>query len=84
MMAERGIFVNLEIAPACSFAQGCRACIEVCPVDIFAVSQRAVVQVRGQVEDECTLCNLCLQHCPAGAISLRRLYLPGEGGWGKP
>ncbi len=83
MTPERGIFVNVVVTEACTYSQGCRACLEVCPVDIFAApgdpaavgGERLPIAVRGQLEDECTLCNLCTDRCPPRALEIRRLYL---------
>jgi NAD-dependent dihydropyrimidine dehydrogenase PreA subunit len=68
-----GRFIRISIdVSACP--KGCRKCIEVCPVDIFALEDERAV-VRQSEEDECTLCELCLQRCPAGAIKIEKLYL---------
>jgi NAD-dependent dihydropyrimidine dehydrogenase PreA subunit len=45
----------------------------VCPVDIFAL-QHDRLFVRPEQEDECTLCELCLDEAPAGAITISRVY----------
>ena len=52
----------------------CRLCQEVCPVDIFAFKDGKMVVVE-ESQDECTLCDLCLQACqPYEAIRIVRLY----------
>lgn len=83
--AGRGIFINLGISEACRHGDGCRTCLEVCPVDVFSApeggdpagregSGRRRVGVRGENEDECILCDLCLKRCPEAAITLTKLY----------
>ena len=47
--------------------------IAVCPVSIFEEKERRPA-VNTENEDECTLCELCLQHCPDGAITIEKLY----------
>jgi NAD-dependent dihydropyrimidine dehydrogenase PreA subunit len=47
--------------------------VEVCPVNIFklAGSQPVVIE---ENEDECTLCMLCIDAFPEGAVTIRKLY----------
>lgn len=74
---ERGIFVQLDVSPACTYGAGCRACIDACPVDIFAgpdPDQGGRAAARPELEDECILCMLCVDRCPEGAVTLRKLY----------
>lgn len=79
-----GMFIALKIdEPRCKASKGCRHCVDVCPVDIFqtgevgslvnAVLVNAVL-VNAENEDECTLCELCLQACPHQAIEIVKLY----------
>ena len=66
------LFIDVEINPK-SCEAGCRACIEVCPVDIFAMQDDQVVSL-DEHEDECTLCDLCLERCPVSIITIHKLY----------
>ena len=47
--------------------------IAVCPVSIFEEKEGRPA-VNAENEDECTLCELCLQHAPEGAITIEKLY----------
>jgi NAD-dependent dihydropyrimidine dehydrogenase PreA subunit len=68
------LFIRLEIDPAmCLGIQRCGQCIQVCPVNIFAPHDDYPKTVEDN-EDECTLCNLCLQACGADAITIHKLY----------
>ncbi|RME81980.1 MAG: 4Fe-4S dicluster domain-containing protein [Caldilineae bacterium] len=76
------LFIRIDIDHDRCPGESCRACIDICPVDIFSW-QDGRVQVVNEQEDECTLCALCLQQCPTEAITIWRLYarqpLPREG-----
>jgi NAD-dependent dihydropyrimidine dehydrogenase PreA subunit len=80
---NKALFIELKIRPErCVYVEGCRNCIRVCPVDIFAAplaqseaaTQRLVARVVEENQDECTLCDLCLRECPTDAIELTKLY----------
>jgi 4Fe-4S ferredoxin len=79
-MSSKALFIELEVsAERCIYIDGCRACIQECPVDIFAVptavaGEKPVAAVVEENQDECTLCDLCLKDCPTEAITLRKLY----------
>ena len=47
--------------------------VDVCPVNIFK-AQEGRLSVSAENEDECTLCELCLESCPEGAITIQKLY----------
>jgi NAD-dependent dihydropyrimidine dehydrogenase PreA subunit len=57
----------------CRAGQPCTACIAVCPVSIFE-GRSSLAGVVGENEDECILCDLCLQRCPTDAIAIDKLY----------
>ena len=69
-----GMFITLPInRELCVDGVGCSQCVDVCPVDVFRLEGgKLVTDVEN--EDECTLCELCLQTCPQGAIRLIKLY----------
>jgi NAD-dependent dihydropyrimidine dehydrogenase PreA subunit len=48
-------------------------CIQICPVNIFEAEADQVV-INEENEDECTLCDLCLQKCEPNAITIKKLY----------
>ncbi len=66
-----GRFIRITIDDSACIAE-CRICVETCPVEIFTEKDKPVV--RESEEDECTLCELCLQRCPADAIRIEKLY----------
>lgn len=57
----------------CTGISGCGKCVQVCPVNIFDVEGDRPLVVEDN-QDECTLCDLCLQECTPDAIVLRKLY----------
>jgi NAD-dependent dihydropyrimidine dehydrogenase PreA subunit len=69
-----GMFIELRIDPvACQVASGCDLCARLCPVEAFRVEGGWVTPVYDN-EDECTLCNLCVEQCPGRAIEVIKLY----------
>lgn len=74
MAAERGLFIRVEIGEGCTAtSDGCRLCVDACPVDIFAQAD-GLVAVGGATEDECTLCDLCVTRCPPQVVTIHKLY----------
>lgn len=71
-----GMFVSLEVnhEVCLKHPEGCRECVQICPVDIFVLDERGLAVVVPDNEDECILCDQCLERCPAGAVTLRRHY----------
>ncbi len=57
----------------CRAGQPCTACSAVCPVAVFAPAGE-LAAVTGANEDECILCELCLERCPTDAITIQKLY----------
>lgn len=49
--------------------------IRVCPVDALIFGETGLC-VDNEKEDECTLCNLCIQNAPPGAIKIVKTYQP--------
>jgi len=50
---------------------------EVCPVDIFAVSEQNTLEIVEENLDECVLCELCIDATPQGTVRVRKLYEAG-------
>jgi NAD-dependent dihydropyrimidine dehydrogenase PreA subunit len=71
-----GIFIDVEVSDeVANDAELAAKLEEVCPVDIFDVSEsdNSVVIVRGNL-DECVLCNLCVEAAPPGGVVIKKLY----------
>ena len=69
-----GIFINLDIDPEqCLGISSCGKCLKVCPVKIFDHGAEHPVSI-AENEDECTLCDLCLNVCDPDAIKVCKLY----------
>jgi ferredoxin len=66
------IDVRVDMATCVGIAQ-CGGCVRVCPVSIFQKNKDQPVIVEKNL-DECILCELCLQSCTPGAITIRKLY----------
>jgi NAD-dependent dihydropyrimidine dehydrogenase PreA subunit len=72
----QGIFIDVEVDEAIAGdAEMAAKLEEVCPVDIFDVSESddSVVIVRENL-DECVLCNLCVEAAPPGGVVVKKLY----------
>ena len=48
--------------------------VEVCPVSIFAKTDAGGIRIVEEHLDECTLCDLCIEAAPAGAVAVVKLY----------
>lgn len=69
-----GMFIKVDIKDEkCSKAKECGRCRENCPVDIFVIDNHYVT-VNSDNEDECTLCDLCLNVCPYNLIAIKKQY----------
>jgi NAD-dependent dihydropyrimidine dehydrogenase PreA subunit len=71
-----GIFIDVEVSDEiANDAEIAAKLEEVCPVDIFDVSEKdnSVVIVRDNL-DECVLCNLCVEAAPPGGVVVKKLY----------
>ncbi len=72
-----GVFIDIALDPKPFSPERARLLVTACPVDIFAVENGQPV-VRPDEVDECTLCELCLDIAPAGAIVIRKRYKEEE------
>ena len=69
-----GEFIRVVIdQEKCGDPDQIKAWIGVCPVGIFEL-QHARPAVVEENQDECTLCQLCLEACPDGAVTLEKRY----------
>ncbi len=69
------MFIRVEVDPAAA-ADGelAKKLAEVCPVNIFEVDGGGKAQVVEENEDECVLCDLCVQADPSGRVRVVKLY----------
>ncbi len=69
-----GMFIKVEVdTDKCRGEKDCGKCMKMCPVGVFAAQDDLVITDK-ENEDECTLCNLCLDNCPPGALKIDKLY----------
>jgi NAD-dependent dihydropyrimidine dehydrogenase PreA subunit len=69
-----GTFIEVAVDDSIADdAEVARKLEEVCPVDIFEVTDSGVEVVASNV-DECVLCELCLDAAPDGAVVVKKLY----------
>lgn len=73
------LFINVEVDPAVAKdAAAVKKLVEVCPVNIFAEADEGILAIVEKNLDECTLCELCLEAAPPGAVKVKKLYGEGE------
>lgn len=69
------MFVHLEVEPdAAADAELAKKLVEVCPVNIFEQADDGTARVVEEEEDECVLCDLCVQAAPEGKVRVIKLY----------
>ena len=69
------MFIRVEIDPdAAADRELAKKLVEVCPVNIFDLDTEGNAIVVPENEDECVLCDLCVQAAPAGRVRVHRLY----------
>jgi NAD-dependent dihydropyrimidine dehydrogenase PreA subunit len=69
------LFVHVEIdSIAAANKELAKKLAEVCPVNIFAVSESGTSVIVEENEDECVLCDLCVQAAPLGHVRVIKLY----------
>jgi len=73
------LFINVEVDPSVAKdAAAVKKLVEVCPVNIFAEADEGILAIVEKNLDECTLCELCLDAVPPGAVTIKKLYAGGE------
>ena len=69
------LFIDVEVdAEVAADPELAAKLTEVCPVDIFAVSEQNTLEIVESNLDECVLCELCINAAPAGAVRVLKLY----------
>ena len=69
------MFVHVEIDPdAAADKELAKKLAEVCPVNIFGVAPGGTSIIIEENEDECVLCDLCVQAAPPGNVRVIMLY----------
>ena len=69
------MFIRVEVDPeAAADAELAKKLVEVCPVNIFEVDAEGKAVVVAENEDECVLCDLCVQAAPPGRVRIVKLY----------
>ena len=69
------LFIEVEVAEsAAKDGELAKKLVEVCPVNIFALGSSGRVEIVDKHLDECTLCELCLNAAPPGAVKVKKLY----------
>ena len=69
------LFIEVRVDAASAADPGtAKKLTEVCPVSIFAQKDDGSLAIRQENLDECTLCDLCLEAAPKGAVKVIKLY----------
>jgi NAD-dependent dihydropyrimidine dehydrogenase PreA subunit len=69
------MFIRVEIDDdAAADAELAKKLVEVCPVNIFAQDPSGKAAVVAENEDECVLCDLCVEAAPPGKVRIVKLY----------
>jgi NAD-dependent dihydropyrimidine dehydrogenase PreA subunit len=68
-----GVFIRIEVKTSRLAPEVADQLVTRCPVDIFALEDGQLC-VQSEREDECTLCELCLDAAPAGSLIIRKTY----------
>jgi NAD-dependent dihydropyrimidine dehydrogenase PreA subunit len=70
-----GMFIDVEVDAAVAADPAlAKKLTDVCPVNIFAQEKDGRLRIVEENLDECTLCELCLQAAPKGAVRVVKLY----------
>jgi len=69
-----GVFIELKIdGSKCLGIARCGKCVEFCPVNVFDKDGEEP-RINSENEDECVLCDLCVNACVPRALQILKLY----------
>jgi NAD-dependent dihydropyrimidine dehydrogenase PreA subunit len=69
------MFIRVEVDPQAAVNRElAKKLVEVCPVDIFDLDAEGKARVVEENQDECVLCDLCVQAAPPGHVRVIKLY----------
>lgn len=69
------MFIRVEVDPQAAVNRElAKKLVEVCPVDIFDLDAEGKTRVVEENQDECVLCDLCVQAAPPGHVRVIKLY----------
>jgi len=68
-----GVFIQISLDNPPLEPDVARRLVRVCPVDIFRLGGDTLV-IDLEQEDECTLCELCLEVAPEGRLRILKTY----------
>ncbi|HEX3317054.1 MAG TPA: ferredoxin family protein [Solirubrobacteraceae bacterium] len=78
MTEARDLFIGVEVDDEVAADPRLAAKLtEVCPVDIFAVSEQNTLEIVEDNLDECVLCELCIRAAPPATVRILKLYEEG-------
>lgn len=70
-----GVFIDVEVDEEVRQDSALATkLVEVCAVDIFALSESGTLDIVEENLDECVLCDLCVMAAPQGTVRVKKLY----------
>lgn len=68
-----GMFIHIDVDRTKLTHDQAESLVNICPVDIFFLDDNTI-DTNSNQEDECTLCELCLENSPKGAVAINKSY----------